>query len=58
MDATPVLLKSYLCDQWQLGQGEAEKLYNPSTEEVIATTCTEGLDFVEAFRHARDVDDD
>ncbi len=55
MDSTPVQLKSYLCDRWQVGQGEVENLYNPSTEELIATTCTDGLDFVEAFRYARDV---
>ena len=32
-----------------------EELFNPSTEEIIATTCTDGLDFDAAFAHARTI---
>ncbi len=55
MQTTPIQLQSYLCDQWQTGNGEVEELYNPSTESLIATTCTTGLDFDAAFDHARTV---
>ena len=51
----PTQLQSYLCDQWQVGIGHAEELFNPSTEELIATTCTTGLDFESAFDHARTI---
>ena len=45
----PTQLQSYLCDQWQVGNGDVEELFNPSTEELIATTCTTGLNFDAAF---------
>ena len=48
-------VQSYLCDQWQVGSGNVEELFNPSTEEMIATTCTTGLDFDAAFDYARTV---
>ena len=32
-----------------------EELFNPSTEEMIATTCTTGLNFDAAFDYARTV---
>lgn len=51
----PTQLQSYLCDQWQVGSGDIEELFNPSTEDLIATTCTTGLDFEVAFDHARTV---
>ena len=50
----PIQLQSYLCDQWQVGRN-AEELFNPSTEEMIATTCTTGLNFDAAFDYARTV---
>jgi len=53
MQTSSTQLQSYLCDQWQVGTGTAEELFNPSTESVIATTCTTGLDFAAAFDHAR-----
>ena len=49
-----IQLKSYLCDEWQTGVGTVEELFNPSTEEKIAETCTTGLDFVKAFDYARE----
>jgi 3,4-dehydroadipyl-CoA semialdehyde dehydrogenase len=51
----PIQLQSYLCDQWQVGSGNVEELFNPSTEEMIATTCTTGLNFDAAFDYARTV---
>lgn len=48
-------IQSFLCDTWQVGSGIAEELRNPSTEEIIATTCTTGLDFRGAFSYARSV---
>jgi 3,4-dehydroadipyl-CoA semialdehyde dehydrogenase len=38
-------LKSYLAGQWVSGEGKGQTLYDPSTEEALATTSTEGLDF-------------
>jgi oxepin-CoA hydrolase/3-oxo-5,6-dehydrosuberyl-CoA semialdehyde dehydrogenase len=36
-------LKSYISGGWQDGKGQAQRLVNPSTEEVLADTCAEGL---------------
>ncbi|MFT3842809.1 MAG: 3,4-dehydroadipyl-CoA semialdehyde dehydrogenase [Myxococcaceae bacterium] len=47
-------LESYLSGRWQTGQGEGTKLYNPSTEEVVATASTAGLDLKAAVAFARD----
>ncbi len=48
-------LKSYLAGTWKDGEGEGATLLDPSTEEAVATTSTTGLDFAEAFEHAREV---
>jgi 3,4-dehydroadipyl-CoA semialdehyde dehydrogenase len=48
-------LQSYLCDTWQDGQGEGRTLVNPSTEAVVATTSSRGLDLGAAVHHARTV---
>ena len=48
-------LTSYLCDTWQDGTGEGRALVNPSTEAVVATTSTAGLDLGAAVHHARTV---
>lgn len=48
-------LQSYLEDRWQAGAGEGAKLYDPTTEAVVATASTDGLDLAAAFRHARAV---
>ena len=38
-------LGSYVAGKWVKGKGKAGELVNPATEEVVATTSTEGLDF-------------
>ena len=48
------VLKSFLSGNWQEGSGKRAALYNPSTEEVVAETSTEGLDFASAVRFARE----
>jgi len=50
-----VRLQSYLQDQWMPGEGTPRVLVNPATEEPLAETTTEGLDFAAALAHARDV---
>src|SRR5688500_12612618 len=47
-------LKSYLSGTWQAGSGKKSLLVNPSTEEVLAETSTEGLDLAAAVRFARE----
>lgn len=47
-------LKSYLQNAWVSGKGKSATLVNPSTEEAVATSCTEGLDFKAALGFARD----
>jgi len=47
-------LKSYVCGQWFTGTGKMAQLHNPTTEEVVAETSTEGINFQEALAHARD----
>lgn len=48
-------LESFLKDQWQRGTGKGSALFNPSTEEALGTSSTEGLDFAGALHHARTV---
>ena len=50
-----IKLQSFLEGRWQEGSGEPSVLVNPSTEEPIAETSTEGLDFAGAARYAREV---
>jgi oxepin-CoA hydrolase/3-oxo-5,6-dehydrosuberyl-CoA semialdehyde dehydrogenase len=47
-------LKSYLQNAWVSGKGKSATLVNPSTEEAVATSSTEGLDFKGALAFARD----
>ncbi len=47
-------LKSFVSGKWEAGKGKAAELVNPSTEEVVATTSTEGIDLAAAVRFARD----
>lgn len=47
-------LGSYVAGKWVKGKGKSAELVNPATEEVLATTSTEGVDFAEAVRFARD----
>ena len=46
-------LESYLAGTWVRGTGRKITLVNPATEEALATTSTEGLDFKEALAFAR-----
>lgn len=48
-------LKSYVAGAWHEATGGWRPLLNPATEEVIAETSTEGLDFEAALKHAREV---
>jgi oxepin-CoA hydrolase/3-oxo-5,6-dehydrosuberyl-CoA semialdehyde dehydrogenase len=47
-------LASFVSGKWQKGTGKHAELVNPSTEEVVATTSTEGVDFGAALAFARD----
>lgn len=49
-------LKSYLAGRWVEGSGSEHELIDlidPTTEDVLATACTDGLDLIEAVRFAR-----
>jgi oxepin-CoA hydrolase/3-oxo-5,6-dehydrosuberyl-CoA semialdehyde dehydrogenase len=46
-------LASYVNGSWVVGTGPTQTLYNPATEEAIAETSTEGIDFAAAVHHAR-----
>jgi 3,4-dehydroadipyl-CoA semialdehyde dehydrogenase len=48
-------LRSHLEGKWVSGNGKTATLVNPATEEPLATTSTEGLDFKAALAYARDV---
>lgn len=48
-------LASYVAGTWVEGTGSPVTLYNPSTEEPVAQTSTEGVDFAGALEHARTV---
>ena len=48
-------LKSYVAGDWFEGKTGKATLVNPATEEAIAETSTEGLDFEKCLTHARDV---
>jgi 3,4-dehydroadipyl-CoA semialdehyde dehydrogenase len=47
-------LASFVCGTWVKVKGKPQELVNPATEEVLATTSTEGLDLGEALAFARD----
>jgi oxepin-CoA hydrolase/3-oxo-5,6-dehydrosuberyl-CoA semialdehyde dehydrogenase len=46
-------LRSYLCGEWQEGEGEGEVLVNPATEETLALAKADGLDRKRALDFAR-----
>jgi oxepin-CoA hydrolase/3-oxo-5,6-dehydrosuberyl-CoA semialdehyde dehydrogenase len=48
-------LQSYVNDAWVTGTGDATKLLNPTTEEVVAQVAAEGIDVARAMSHAREV---
>ena len=47
-------LASYVKGSWVEGKGAPATLVNPSTEEPVAQTSTEGIDFSGALAYARD----
>jgi 3,4-dehydroadipyl-CoA semialdehyde dehydrogenase len=47
-------LGSFVAGKWVKGKGRASELVNPSTEEVVATASSEGIDLGEALAFARD----
>ena len=47
-------LGSYVAGKWVKGTGKGAELVNPATEEVIARTLTEGVDFAGALAFARE----
>ena len=50
-----IRLKNFVQDQWVEGTGGFRTLYNPATEEAVAETSSEGVDFEAVLAHARDV---
>ncbi|HYA46683.1 MAG TPA: 3,4-dehydroadipyl-CoA semialdehyde dehydrogenase [Burkholderiales bacterium] len=46
-------LRSYLCGGWTLGSGPAQTLFNPATEEALATLHSAGHDISGALDYAR-----
>jgi 3,4-dehydroadipyl-CoA semialdehyde dehydrogenase len=46
-------LRSYLSGEWIAGTGKKSTLVDPTTEEPIAETSTDGLDFAKAVAFAR-----
>jgi oxepin-CoA hydrolase/3-oxo-5,6-dehydrosuberyl-CoA semialdehyde dehydrogenase len=48
-------LRSHVGGEWVEGRGKGAELVNPTTEAVVATASTEGIDFRAALAFARDV---
>ena len=48
-------LKSYVSGKWHDGEGKTATLLNPATEQPLAETSTEGIDFSAALKYARTV---
>ena len=46
-------LQSFVGGKWVSGSGTPRPLYNPTTEEVIAETSTDGIDFQATLEYAR-----
>lgn len=49
-----ITLQSFVGGQWQEGTGDPAILVNPSTEEPMAVTSTDGVDFEAAMEYARE----
>ena len=54
MSAPMIELASFVAGKWEKGKGKGAELVNPSTEEVVAMTSTEGIDFGAALAFARE----
>ncbi len=50
-----VRLKNYVLDGWREGAAPFRSLVDPATEEVVAETSSNGLDFAAVLDHARTV---
>lgn len=48
-------LKSYIQGRWFAGEGEVQQLRDATTGQVIASASSQGIDFLGALRHAREV---
>ncbi|MFO0679283.1 MAG: 3,4-dehydroadipyl-CoA semialdehyde dehydrogenase [Polyangiaceae bacterium] len=48
-----ISLQSFVENRWVQGTGKKATLVNPSTEETVAETSTEGVDFGKAVAYAR-----
>ena len=46
-------LSSFVAGSWVKGSGKMAQLHNPATEDVVAETSTEGIDFQGAVEYAR-----
>jgi len=46
-------IESHVAGQWFAGTSEGSKLVNPTTEEVVATASTDGIDYAAALEFAR-----
>jgi oxepin-CoA hydrolase/3-oxo-5,6-dehydrosuberyl-CoA semialdehyde dehydrogenase len=47
------VLSSYVCGRWTQGNGAAQALLNPATEEALATASSEGVDLAAALDYGR-----
>lgn len=47
-------LASFVSGKWEKGKGKPAELVNPTTEETLATTSTEGIDLGAALAFARE----
>ena len=50
-----IRLQSHVLGDWHAGSGQTRQLLNPATEEVLAETSSEGIDFAAVLEHARTV---
>lgn len=48
-------LASYVQGRWHIGSGASATLYNPTTEEPLASASSGGIDFRAVLEHARSV---
>ena len=49
-----ITLRSFVCADWHTGVGTPTPLYNPTTEEVLAETGSDGIDYGDVLSHARE----
>jgi oxepin-CoA hydrolase/3-oxo-5,6-dehydrosuberyl-CoA semialdehyde dehydrogenase len=54
-DARMKSVRSHVGGEWVEGRGKAAELFDPTTEAVVATASTEGIDFRGALAFAREI---